>query len=80
MKYWRGSYVIVFPRGRWKFHTCVVCGRGLKFSTTSSESGVGSECARKEADRIEKAKTEALEADRRRYDTEVRQLGFTIED
>ena len=79
MKHWRGDYVIVLPRARWKFHSCVVCGRKLDFANQSSATGVGPECARKDAEVIATAKSKALEGDRRRYRDEVVRLGFTIE-
>jgi len=79
VKYWRGDYVIVFPGRKWKFHTCVVCGRKLKFGTASSETGIGPECAKKPTQEVEAAKAAALEGDRRRYRAEIVDLGFTIE-
>jgi hypothetical protein len=79
VKYWRGDYVIVFPRRKVKFHKCVVCGRSLKFDAPSSSTGVGPECARKPAALIEQAKQQALEGDRERYRREVSDLGFTVE-
>jgi hypothetical protein len=79
VKYWRGDYVIVFPRRRVKFHKCVVCGRNLKFDSSSSDTGVGPECARKSAALIEQAKHQALERDRERYRRDVSNLGFTID-
>jgi hypothetical protein len=79
MKYWRGDYVIVFPRRRVKFHKCVVWGCNLTFGAEASETGVGPECARKPPDLIEKAKRNVLEGDRRRYRIEVIDLGLTME-
>jgi hypothetical protein len=79
VKHWRGEYVIVLPHSQWAFHTCVVCGRDLKFGTEASRTGMGPECARKPADQIEHARRVALESDRRRYRREVLDLGFAIE-
>lgn len=79
MKYWRGDHVIVFPGRRVKFHTCVVCGRKLRFDAAASDTGIGPECARKPADLVENAKRRALELDRDRYRREVSDQGFRIE-
>lgn len=79
MKHWRGDYVTVFPGPRVKFHKCVVCGRNLKFDAPTSDTGIGSECARKGAAVIEKAKQKALAGDRARYRREVLDLGFKVE-
>ena len=79
MKRWSGDYVIVFPGKRWKFHKRVVCGRRFKFSTESSTTGIGPECARKPADVVSTAKEKALENDRRRYRAEVLDLRFKVE-
>ena len=78
MKHWRGDYVIVFPGPRWKFPTCVICGKSLKLSTDSATTGIGPECLRSASD-ADSIREKALESDRRRYKAEVLDLGFIIE-
>jgi len=80
VKYWRGDYVIVFPKRRVKFYKCVVCGHKLDFNSKAADTGVGPECARNSSYSIKKAKSDALEGDRRRYRREVLALGFTIDE
>jgi hypothetical protein len=70
----------VFPRGRWCFHTCVVCGRRLDLKSPSAETCVGPECARNRgSDEIGDARERALAADRTRYRNEVLADGFKAE-
>jgi hypothetical protein len=70
--------VIVFPGPRVKFHRCVVCGRKLKFTTASADTGVGPGCVRSAAD-IDALGEGALAGDRPRYRGEVLDLGFKVE-
>jgi hypothetical protein len=70
--------VIVFPGPRVKFHRCVVCGRTLKFTTASADTSVGPECVRSTAD-VDALREGALAGDRRRYRSEVLDLGFKVE-
>ena len=80
MKYWRGSHVIVFPEGKWHFHTCIVCGRPLDLKGDAAKTGVGPECRRKSAATdLSRLREATLESDRARYRKEVLEQGFTVE-
>jgi hypothetical protein len=80
MRYWRGSYVIVFPGRNWKFHTCVLCGKALELNTPAARTGVGPECARRTSDPdLDRLRETALAADRVRFQKEVLEPGFKIE-
>jgi hypothetical protein len=80
MKYWRGEHVIVFPKGTWYFHTCLLCGKPLDLKGDAAKMGVGPECSRKSsASDLNRLREATLESDRARYRREVLEQGFKVE-
>ncbi len=76
----RRDHVIVFRDRKWYFHQCLICGKNIDFKSPAAKTGAGPECARRttSAD-IARMREAALERDRRRYRSEVMDLGFKIE-
>ncbi len=67
MKYWRGDFVTVFPKGRWEFHRCILCDARITFGTKAAKTGVGPECEkRRTASDLDRLREDVLAGDRRR--------------